>query len=750
MAKQIFAARFSWLSALPLLVVIAGLSLLALNVLGSAQSRDGGGRDRLFDLYQRLIPAETAGVSPFHVIEIDRESIDRMGPWPWPRSLLANIVERTTSAGAKGVILVEAVDAPDPLSPETIGAFWLSGVPDEALAQQLSLLPSTDRLLARALEGRLGAVAIDPGASVAFAASLAPARTRIVGSPWVRLEGGSGEYVGLPTARARFPVNAELEKATRLAVSALPLDADGLFRAAPLAWSVSGRPLPSIALEAARIAAGGVEVRLAADESAVSAMGQAPATISVGDKRLAVSSLGALSYYPPRRIDVPSTPAWRILDERRSAAQLSGKVALIGRSAEIGDAVRTPRGTYSAASMHALLAEQIAAGAAVSRPSWIGGAEAIAVMLLGAAAIMWSQRLTFWRAVGIAAAAAACVLLISFAAFAGARLLIDPIAPAIALLLGAFSVAGGRSLGVVLKDDAVRGAFQGALPEPTMKRLREESAVEILQGAHREITVLACELRLLDEDLEKLTDAAGDVANLIASASTALRKSIIDIGGAADQADGGKVFAYFNAPGPLADHARAACAGALRLVESMDKINAELALSPRLRDVQIHLAIGIATGECFVGPMGHGRSNRYSAVGPAVDLAAFLRRQAEFYGPAIICDDSVHREVHHHFAFLEVEKMRPRDGAQAFSIYALVGNPFIKSSKGYRALEEAHRALLAAYRAGDWAAARTHLARVRQSPGARIALFDIYEERIRQLAQDGAPENWDGVLAATI
>ncbi|MEZ5914035.1 MAG: adenylate/guanylate cyclase domain-containing protein [Parvularculaceae bacterium] len=404
----------------------------------------------------------------------------------------------------------------------------------------------------------------------------------------------------------------------------------------------------------------------------------------------------------------------------------------------------------SPAEVHALIAGQIVAGASAKRPGWAGYLEALAVMLFGAGAIMWSQKLEFWKAVGVAAGAALALFVASMAAFAGGEILLDPIAPSLALFLGAFTVAGGRSLGGALKDDSVRGAFKGALPETTMKRVREEGSADVLEGSRRPVTVLACELSLLEDDVARLSDTPGEITALIALGCVHLKKAIIDAGGAADQAEGGRVLAYFNAPLENADHLRDACSAALRLVESMDKINAELENSPQLRDVQLRLAIGVASGDCFVGPMGHGRNNRYSAIGRPVELASFLCRQAQVYGPAIICDETVHRKTNHNFAFLELDRLKEPGAERPFNIYALVGNPFIKSSRGFRTLEEAHRDMLAAYRNGDWLSARAHLAKARQSPGARIALFDLYDERIRSRLNDDEREHWDGAQIVTI
>lgn len=751
-----FSKPFQWLTALPLLLVTGALAVIALGALAGAQSPDARWRERLFDYFQRLDPADGEAVENFHLVLIDRESVDAVGPWPWPRTVLAEIVEAAGAAGAKGVILTEAVDAPDPLSPETIGEFWLSGARDEVFAQQLALLPRTDERLAESFGDVDGAVAVsltapsDPNRTASFL------RTDTQQANW--LNTGGADYLALPAARYFYAINPDLARAAQPSVSSLTSDSDGVLRRTPLLWSLNGAPAPALSLEAARLAADDATVTAAVSASGASAQGRTVDSLSLGGQALSVSDTTSLRLYLPKNISVPTTSASRLLSGFNGApatiagsnAQLKDAVVLIGLDTELGTPVRTARGTMAPAAAHALAAAQILSGEAPKRPGWAGYIEALAVMLFGAAAIMIAQRLAFWKAAGFAALASVILLLGAYMAFAFGDLLLNPIPPAVALFLGAFSVAGGKSIGGVLRDDNLRGSFHDTLPEPAMKRLREEAGSDLLKGVRREITVLACELRIADEDLRTMENLPDDITKLLAAASLDLRQTIIDAGGAADQAEGGRLFAYFNAPLETADHVQAGCAAALRLIESMDKVNADLDASSRTRGMQIHLAIGIATGPCFVGPMGHGRNNRYSAVGPAVDRAAFLRSQSEFYGPAMICDEQVYKETHHHFAFLELDKLRLRGEKRPVSIYALIGNPFIKSSKAFRALDDAHRQLLAAYRSGDMTAARANLEKAKSSPGAKIALFDIYEERIQRYAEKGLPENWDGAHTAGV
>ncbi len=749
-AKNMFRGQFQWLSALPLFIVTSILTILALMTLTGAGSPEARSREVLFDYFQRMAPANYDPSENFHLVLIDRESVESVGPWPWPRTVLADLVKATAAAGAKGVILTEPMDRPDPLSPETIGKFWLEGASDDALAQELARLPGTDAALAKAFSTTIGAVGVSatPPGNPNSLTALQRADTSNVA--WLEIGDSGVDYIALPGARLLYDLNDELAASAPPAVAALSVDGDGVFRRMPLLWSLGGKPSPSISLNAAKIALGDETITANADMSSANAQGRSLKSISHSAGSFALSPMTAVRLYLPKRVEVPTTSAARLLTGSGSNSQLAGTVVLIGLDEGLGGTIQTPRGDMPLAKLHALGAAQIVSAAIPKRPGWTGYVEALAVMLFGAAAIMTAQRLQFWQAIGFAAVISFVLLISAFAAFSFGNLLINPLAPALALFVGSLSVAGGKSIGGVLRDDNLRGSFHDTLPEPAMKKLREETGTEILQGVHREITVLACELRFTDEDLHGMENLPDDITKLMASASLDLRATIIDTGGAADQADGGRLYAYYNAPTELADHLQTACAAALRLIESMDKINTDLEASSVTRGMQLHLAIGIATGVCFAGPMGHGRNNRYSAIGSAVDRATLLRNQSEYYGPAMICDEQVYRQTHHQFAYLELDKLRTRHADRPFSIYALIGNPFIKSSKGFRDLDETHRKMLTAYRSGNADAARVMLDKTKKSPGAKIALFDIYDERIKKLSECGAPADWDGVHDAGV
>ena len=58
MAGTVLASNLRWLKALPLMAMVGVMAVIAVTTLANADSRSGGAREHLFDLYQRLFPAD--------------------------------------------------------------------------------------------------------------------------------------------------------------------------------------------------------------------------------------------------------------------------------------------------------------------------------------------------------------------------------------------------------------------------------------------------------------------------------------------------------------------------------------------------------------------------------------------------------------------------------------------------------------------------------------------------------------------
>src|SRR3954453_18358189 len=105
-------------------------------------------RVRSFDTFQLLEPrVKTA--RPVRIVNIDEESLAKFGQWPWPRTLVADLVTGLTRLGAAAIAFDIMFAEPDRLNPAA-AAETLRNLDEETRAT-LRALPSNDDVLADAM-----------------------------------------------------------------------------------------------------------------------------------------------------------------------------------------------------------------------------------------------------------------------------------------------------------------------------------------------------------------------------------------------------------------------------------------------------------------------------------------------------------------------------------------------------------------------------------------------------------------------
>jgi CHASE2 domain-containing sensor protein len=138
-----------------LAVVSVALLLRALDLGVVAESRLRG-----FDLEQRLWP-RSSDPAQVAIVDIDEKSLARYGQWPWPWTLVAELVRRIAE-GRPRVLGIDIVFAErDRLSPPAI-ARELPDLPGP-LAEGLAQLPPNEQVLAAAMRAVPTVLALAPG-----------------------------------------------------------------------------------------------------------------------------------------------------------------------------------------------------------------------------------------------------------------------------------------------------------------------------------------------------------------------------------------------------------------------------------------------------------------------------------------------------------------------------------------------------------------------------------------------------------
>jgi len=204
-------------------------------------------RVRGFDLVERLWPraADSARVA---IVDIDEKSLAQYGQWPWPRHLVAELVQRIAQGHPRVVGIDIVFSEPDRLSPTEI-ARELPGLPP-ALADALARLPASDRDLAEAMATVPTVLALTPSREEKTRSSdplrLAPIR-QAGGDPMPFLKSYKSLVQSRPDLRAA---------ALATGASAAEPDTDGVVRRLALAVAFQQTIVPSFALEVVRIGGG--------------------------------------------------------------------------------------------------------------------------------------------------------------------------------------------------------------------------------------------------------------------------------------------------------------------------------------------------------------------------------------------------------------------------------------------------------------------------------------------------------------
>ena len=104
-------------------------------------------RLKVFDIFQRLAPRPYTPV-PVRFVDLDDESLARVGQWPWPRTVVAQMVASLANAGAAVIVFDVVFADPDRTSPRQVLPLWPATPEVQALIDNPDALPDHDAVLA--------------------------------------------------------------------------------------------------------------------------------------------------------------------------------------------------------------------------------------------------------------------------------------------------------------------------------------------------------------------------------------------------------------------------------------------------------------------------------------------------------------------------------------------------------------------------------------------------------------------------
>jgi adenylate cyclase len=697
-------------------------------------------RLRAFDIFQILSP-RVATQRPVVIVDIDEESLRKLGQWPWPRTRVADLITRLTDLGAATIGFDVIFAEPDRLSPALAADVFRDL--DEETRNKLRALPSNDQVLADVLKKSkvvLGETGLPVPVPQAEGQQLPVGVASLGGDPVPLL-------FNFPGLLRNIPILDNVA-AGRGLFTIIP-ERDGIIRRVPMVMRAQGTVVPSLTFEILRVVTGTNTVMIRMDQNVIK-------SISVPEARLEfpTDTAGRLWIHFAPHDQARFVSAVDILEGRVPADRFAQRLVLIGTSAAgLLDLKTTPVDpVMPGVEVHAQILENILTGATLSSPSYAALAEMAAAFLLGVAIIILAPILGPALLLLFGGTIIALLIGASWYFFTNEKLLIDFTFPLLSSSLIYLTLVFTNFVKEQAQRRQIRSAFGQYLSPALVEQLAQSPEKLVLGGEQREMTILFSDVRGFTTISEIYKNDPQGLLALMNSFLTPLTNAIIDRKGTIDKYMGDAIMAFWSAPLEDPRHELNACEAALDMLDRVGKLNQEREQAAKENNapfIPLQIGVGINTGKCVVGNMGSDLRFDYSVLGDSVNLASRLEGQCKSYGLPIILGSRTASVAKDKFAMLELDFIAVKGKKEPEVVYALVGRDDMINSERFQRWHEINTQMLSRYRGRDWDAALKIIeqGRAADTEGRFKTLYEVYAERIRAFQVTPPPDDWDGAYA---
>ncbi len=701
-----------------------------------------------FDSLQKLAPRGYDIRQPVRVVDIDDKSLEALGQWPWPRTVMAKLLQKIGDAGAASITTDIMYAEPDRTSlvrytkdlpsDKADEVAKLIGGPldnDAAFADTVSKLPVV-----------LGCVLINDGNPQK---PMQKSGFAIAGdNPRPYLHGFAGVLQNLPALNAA---------ASGLGATNWIPDHDGIIRRVPLMFRAGDAFVPSLAAEALRVAQGaGSYVLKGSNASGETAFGANTGLnhIKIGAIEVPTDPDGGV--WPHfRHFDERSyIPAYKVMNGEMAPDALNGDIVLIGISAPgLKDVRATPLdAAVPGVELHVQMLEQMLEGVRLTRPDFAPPLELLITVLASLIIAIMLPRMPASYSSAFALVVIAGIFGWSWYAFNHQSMLIDPVNPSLAILVVVGACTAWTYRQTQNQKGEIRKAFGQYLSPDVVQQLIANPEKLALGGEERELTIMFCDVRNFTSISEALGDAAA-LTKFINTLLTPLTGAILERGGTVDKYMGDAIMAFWNAPLPNSEHARLATEAAVAMAAAMPALNevfkAEAEANGR-KYVEVKVGIGLNTGIACVGNLGSEQRFDYSVIGDEVNVASRFEGLTKQYGMTVAIGERTAESIASTgIKTLEIDLVRVKGRLTPSRLSTLADTLHVPEG-AMDELLQLHPAFIAAYRSQQWdeALALKAKASALGVPGLE-KLYDIYQHRIDDYLANPPGADWDGAYTAT-
>src|SRR5690554_1956744 len=704
----------------------------------------------LYDARFALLPPKRSVELPIVIVDLDEDSIQQEGRWPWDRAKIADLVYALQNNGA-GLIGLDIIFS-EP-----------SRNPAQQILEQADL-PDSVRNVLELEQDRFDS---DLALAKALGANTVPGYffqndTGSAGQlpfPFYQLSKEQQEHNRLLTMNSytgSLPVLANRAIGQGFVV-AVP-DLDGVVRRVPLVIRHENEVYASLSLVLAQFALGAPWLKL----GLVNNGHEWVATdINIGNQvQVPLSADGSLLVpYKGYAKTFTTVPATRVLQNTLTDKErelINGGIVLVGTSAlGLADLRTIPLQTsYPGVEVHAnvldaILQASLGEATFYQYPDWAPAASLLLLFFVGVLlAIILPGRTPlvmlvfslvsglgvvglnawFWQQMHLALSLFLQLLLV--------------------LLLSSFNLAVGFFETNRNKRE-IQNLFGAYVPPAHVEQILANPEAATMEGEQRNMTVLFADVIGFTALSEALTTA--ELKELLNRYLTEVTHIIFAHQGTIDKYVGDMVMAFWNAPLHDANHAQNGVLTALAMQEKVNELKAEF-----IKDGLLPIAVGIGlnTDLMNVGDMGSSYRRAYTVLGDAVNLGSRLEGLTRFYGAEILVSDETRKHCPD-VLFRRLDRIQVKgknEPVEVFEPLCLLSQASVHFRNDVELFEQALRH----YRAQEFGQAKEIIQQLLVDDAAytverqsRALLYQQYLERIAELEKTPLPDDWDAVFTHT-
>ena len=542
-------------------------------------------RLKTFDYFISTLP--TIGDENILLVDIDDDSLQRLGQWPWPRQIFCKLLG--------GQVVGFSVLFPEE---DRFGG-------DKNLGKCIN----TENVVVSAAASNSTSVGRPPHVGTA----------RMGEDPTPFLFKYDGVLTNVPVIE---------ESAKGNGITSTAPEVDGLVRRLPLVFNIDNEIYPSFGLEVLRTIVGAKSYSIKTGETGV--------------EKLRVKNLPIIDTDARGRI----WTTWNTNFSRMSAKDYITNpteypIVLIGVTAKgASTLVATPDGLKAPHEIQAAAISTLIQGNNISRPNWTEGTELLA--LLGILVLIAVCSFKLYLSVPALLLAIGGSVSYVYYNFTTSGILLD----ASFIVISAFVLWAVSSFINFYTQFKLRlqikKQFEHYLDPGMVAKLQKNPELLRLGGDRREMTFLFCDIRGFTPISETFKDNPEGLVELINEFLTNQTDVILKHKGTVDKYMGDCIMAFWNAPLDDPDHAYHAIQAALEMRQALEELNNVLRTE---RGFEINTGIGINTGPCIVGNMGSSSRFDYSVIGDAVNLASRLEGQCKEFETDLVVSGNTKRHV---------------------------------------------------------------------------------------------------------